>query len=89
MLMLPPTKRTPVMLAEPVTSKLYAGEALLIPTLLLVVSTLKTLVSTEKSPDTERLANVDAPETVNVSETRWVGLRVMGPIPPVLVGGRE
>ena len=83
----PPTLNAPETEAAPMTSKATSGEAVLMPTLLLVVSTLKTLVSTEKSLLNDKTANVELPETVRVSETRWAGFKVMGPTPLVLVSG--
>src|SRR3989344_8224606 len=84
----PPTLNAPETEAAPMTSKATSGDEVLIPTRLLVVSTLKTLVSTSKSEDRESTAKVEAPETVNVSETRCAGFKVMGPMPLVLVSGR-
>src|SRR3989344_2609304 len=74
--------------AVPTTSKATSGDEVLMPTRLLRVSTFRTSVSTLKSLVTARvLDNVEAPETVRVSETRWSELRVKGPMPMVLVGG--
>src|SRR3989344_567103 len=84
----PPTLNAPETEAAPMTSKATSGDEVLIPTRLLVVSTLKTLVSTSKSEDRESTAKVEAPETVNVSDTRCAGFKVMGPMPLVLVSGR-
>ena len=83
----PPILTLPDIEATPTSSKAVSGDEVLMPTLLLVVSTLKTLVSTSKSLLNDKTAKVEAPETVKVSETRCVGLRVRGPIPVVLVGG--
>ena len=74
--------------APPTTSKLVSSDEVLMPTLLLRVSTYRTLVSTERLPKTERvLDRVEAPETVRVSETSLFEFRVKGPMPMVLVSG--
>ena len=80
--------------ALPTTSRAVVGEAVFMPTLLLVVSTLKTLVSMVRSEVTDSVVStvrefkVDEPETVRVLEESLSGFRVMGPMPLVLEGGR-
>src|SRR3989344_1609429 len=77
----------PEMEAVPTSSKLVSGELVLMPTLLLRVSTLRTSVSTVKFDDRMREDKVLLPDTVRVSETSLFELRVKGPMPMVLVGG--
>ena len=77
----PPMVTFPEIEATPTNSKATSGEEVLIPTRLLVVSTLKTLESTLKSEETDRLVKVLVPETVRVSEVRLAELRVRGPRP--------
>ena len=77
----------PEMEAVPTSSKLVSGELVLMPTLLLRVSTLRTSVSTVKFDDRMREDKVLLPDTVRVSETRLFELSVKGPMPVVLVSG--
>ena len=73
--------------APPKTSKSVSKDEVLIPTRLVVVSILKTLVSTVRLEDRVREERVLEPETERVSETRLSEFRVKAPIPVVLVGG--
>ncbi len=98
-LVVPVTIRFPLLVIEsttrveieavPTTSKLVSGEDVLMPTLLFTVSTEKTLVSTLRFPETDRvLFNVEAPVTVRVDDLNESGFNVMPPTRPwVLVTG--
>ena len=89
----PPMLTLPDMEAAPTSSKDTSGDEVLMPTLLLVVSTLKTLVSmvrspvVDRAPDNEASPNVEAPVMVNVEAESLSGFNVIGPMPLVLVGG--
>ncbi len=75
------------MLAVPTTSNDVSGDAVLMPALLLDVSTLNTLVSTVRSLDRDKPDKVLPPVTVSDPVDTVSGLDVMGPMPVVLVGG--